>query len=131
MNKINPNDYDSAKLAYIGDAVIELLVRERLLMEPAAGIHPSQRALEYVTAKNQSEAVEKILPLLTEEEEGYYRRGRNNVHSNVPKSATALEYRRATGFEALFGYLYLDGQTERMKALFKLAYPQKKSLSEE
>ena len=111
----------AAKLAYLGDAVLEVLVRRRIVELGAD--HPSESALAFVTAAAQSDALERILPLFTEAEEDVYRRGRNCVHANVPKKATVAQYRRATGFEALFGYLYLIGDTARMQTLFAAAYP--------
>lgn len=125
MMKMNaaadPAAISAAKLAYLGDAVLEVLVRQRLVESGAE--HPSEAALSYVTAAAQSNAVERILPLLTETEEDVYRRGRNCVHANVPKKATVAQYRRATGFEALFGYLHLTGDTARTVTLFAAAYP--------
>ncbi len=110
-------------LAYIGDCVIELEVRNLLLSKK---IYDSatlnKNALSFVKAGAQSAAFEKIEPILTEEELFYYKRGRNTHTAKTPKSASALEYRRATGFESLFGYLYLSGQSERIKELFSLAY---------
>jgi ribonuclease-3 family protein len=67
--------------------------------------------------------MQRILPLLTDEETALYKRGRNSSHLNVPKSASPSEYRTATGMEVLFGYLHLSGQTERISELFALAYP--------
>lgn len=110
-------------LAYLGDSVVELCVRAMLVKK---GVSSSKRlnaaALEYVTAKAQAQAVAKILPLLTEEEDAVYHRGRNIGHTNVPKSASVTEYRMATGFEALFGYLHLAGRNERIDELFAVAY---------
>lgn len=110
-------------LAYLGDSVIELLVR-RMLVESgcASSRQLNLSALSYVTAGAQAGAVARILPLLTEEEELVYRRGRNIGHTNVPKKATVAQYRMATGFEVLFGYLYLAGKEERAKELFRYAY---------
>lgn len=110
-------------LAYLGDSVIELLVR-RMLVESgcASSRQLNLSALSYVTAGAQAGAVARILPLLTEEEELVYRRGRNIGHTNVPKKATVAQYRMATGFEVLFGYLYLAGKEERAKELFRHAY---------
>lgn len=110
-------------LAYIGDSVIELEVRALLLSK---GLYDSKdlnrEALKFVKASAQSKAFELIEPLLSDEELSYYKRGRNTHTSKTPKSATALEYRRATGFEALFGFLYLSGNKERITELFLLAY---------
>lgn len=66
--------------------------------------------------------MKRLLPCLTEEEEGVYRRGRNIGHTNTPKSATVAEYRVATGMEALFGYLHLAGRSDRIRELFGIAY---------
>ena len=71
-----------------------------------------------VCARAQSDAVELLLPLLTQEEEAVYRRGRNAHSASMPKHADPAQYRRATGLEALFGYLYLSGQEARMRELF-------------
>ena len=113
--------YSSAQFAYLGDAVFEVFVRERLVKEGVKS--PSVRSLEYVTAAAQSAAADRIEPLLTEEEKDVFRRGRNDVHTGVPKSASPAEYRRATGFESLFGYLFLTGQTKRAAELFDTAFP--------
>ena len=114
----------TAGLAYLGDAVIELLVRERLV---ESGITSPKslnaKALTFVRAGAQAAAMERLIPHLTEEEEGAFRRGRNIGHTNTPKSATVAEYRSATGMEALFGYLHIKGETARIKELFALAYP--------
>lgn len=110
----------AAQLAYLGDGVYELLVREHLVGLGRA--HPSIDALAYVTASAQNQALERILSHLTEEEEDAYRRGRNDVHGTTPKHATVAEYRRATGFETLFGYLYWKGDTARLRELFQLAW---------
>ena len=110
-------------LAYLGDGVIELLVREALILkgyEKAGKLNNEAR--NFVTAVAQSEAYSRIKDMLTEEEEAICRRGRNSSHLNVPKSASASEYKCATGFEALFGYLHLSGQNERIKELFSHAY---------
>ncbi len=114
----------AADLAYLGDAVLEVMVREYLVKRGhSKKEHLSELALRFVTASAQSAAFDKIESQLTEEEIDIFKRGRNNYHTgNVPKSATPLEYRRATGFEALLGYLYLTGQSERLSELFEKAY---------
>ena len=120
-NMIREADFVSAaNLAYLGDCVYELYVREYLVK--TACQRPSVESLKYVTAHVQSGVVEKILPLLTEEEEAEFRRGRNIGHSNIPKSSTAAEYRRATGLETLFGWLYLRGRHDRLRELFDVAF---------
>ena len=113
--------YSSAQFAYLGDAVFEVLVRERLVKEGVKS--PSVKSLESVTAAAQSAAADRIESLLTEKEKDVFRRGRNDVHTGVPKSASPAEYRRATGFESLFGYLFLTEQTKRASELFDTAFP--------
>ena len=123
----DPRLVGAAALAYLGDSVLELLVRERLV---ASGIYHSRKlnkmALEYVTAPKQAAAAERILPLLSEEENTVFHRGRNLDHANIPKSATKSEYLMASGLEALFGYLHLIKADERMNQLFLAAYPNEK-----
>ncbi len=115
--------YSTPALAYLGDSVLELLVREHLVLNGyASSARLNQKALNFVRASVQAEAMKKILPLLTPEEEAVYRRGRNIGHTNTPKSATVLEYRMATGMEALFGYLHLAKKEERIRELFLRAY---------
>ena len=117
------NGYSVAALAYLGDVVIELCVR-RYLVE--SGISDAgtlnSRALGFVSARSQSEAVERLLPVLTEEEEGWFRRGRNHTGAAVPKSSNPRDYRRATGMEVLFASLYVEGRTDRLDELFRAAY---------
>lgn len=113
-------------LAYLGDAVLEVLVRDRLVRRGLChSAELNSAALSFVKATAQSAAVDRLLPHLTEEELAAYRRGRNAGHTkNVPKSATPEEYHRATGLECLFGWLHLRGEAERMHALFDLAFPE-------
>ena len=122
-SRLNPAELSTPSLAYLGDCVMELCVRTRLLQR---GFSTSRdlnaEALRYVRAGAQADAVERILPLLTEQEAALYRRGRNIGHTNVPKSATMAQYRMATGMEVLFGYLYVTGQQARIDELFLLAY---------
>lgn len=110
-------------LAYLGDCVIELCVREHLV---ASGLSTSRNlnkeALNYVRATTQAEAMKRLFPLLTEQEETFFRRGRNIGHTNVPKNATVSDYRTATGMEVLFGFLHVSGQKERIDELFRAAY---------
>ncbi len=120
----NLNTYSTAALAYLGDCALEICVRDYLVRE--AGLASSARlnkaALDFVRASRQADAMKNILPLLTEEEEAVFHRGRNMGHSATPKSATVSEYRSATGMEALFGWLHLAGNTARINELFRLAY---------
>ena len=120
-------------LAYLGDCVIELCVRRYLVTEQglSTSAHLNAAALDYVRAPAQAEAMQRILPHLTEEEAAYFRRGRNMGHSSVPKRATVSQYRAATGMEVLFGYLHLTGQVARVEELFALAYLQEPKPLEE
>ncbi len=118
------NTYSTASLAYLGDSVIEMCVRERLVKQGLSSSAVLNRtALCYVRASAQAEAMKNIIDFIDEEELAVFHRGRNMGHTKVPKSATVAEYRVATGMEALFGYLYLAGRTERINRLFSLAYP--------
>ncbi|MBQ3125988.1 MAG: hypothetical protein IJC15_02865 [Clostridia bacterium] len=117
------NTLSPAALAYLGDAVCELCVRELLVgFGCASSARLNKFALDFVRAGAQAEAVRRILPVLDEAESALFRRGRNHTIPNVPKSATMQEYRHATGFEVLLGGLYTDGRQERMRELFALAY---------
>lgn len=120
---MNANELSTAALAYLGDAVIELLVREKLVSDGFSDSgNLNRESLKYVKAGAQAEAMRSILPLLTEEETAVFKRGRNMSGGNVPKSATMSEYRTATGMEVLFGYLHVTEQRERINELFKMAY---------
>ena len=117
------NEISTSALAYLGDCVLELCVRDHLVRRglSKAG-HLNAEALHYVRASAQAAAMEKLLPLLSEEELLYYKRGRNSGHLNIPKSARPSEYRMATGMEVLFGYLHLSGHADRIAQLFAAAY---------
>ena len=111
----------SLGLAHVGDAVFELMVRTWVCMRGAStarGLHKG--TVEFVSAKAQAAALERILPELCQEELAVYKRGRNAHISSSPRSSSHEEYHAATGIEALFGYLYLSGNTERLNVLFKL-----------
>ncbi|MBR5870018.1 MAG: ribonuclease III [Clostridia bacterium] len=113
-------EYSGAALAYLGDAVMEVLVRQMLVRRGIGNAGKlSALSLDYVRATNQSRGLEGLLPHLTEEENAVYHRGRNAAGAH-PKSASVNDYRRATGLEALFGYLHLKGDTARLEALFDL-----------
>ena len=106
-------------LAHLGDGVFELMVRSWLCLHGKAtskGLHKA--TVRYVAAPAQAQAVEKILPLLTEEEGDVFRRGRNTSPHSVPQNASRADYQAATGLEALFGWLWLQGRTDRLNELF-------------
>lgn len=107
-------------LAYIGDCVYELLTRRSVLDRGNMPVHKLHRASTgIVCAAAQSKAVAQIEPLLSEEETAILKRGRNANGSHVPKNADPQEYRRATGLEALFGYLFLTGRYGRVQELYE------------
>lgn len=119
-----PNDYNPLVLAYIGDSLYDVYVRSRIISEHG-GLNAHKmhvRAIRYVQAHGQSEAVKYIEPELSEEELAAYKRGRNTKSYTVPKNADVGEYRRATGFEALMGWLYVGGKTERMNELMEKSF---------
>ena len=119
-------------LAYLGDCVLELRVRQHLIESGlSTSAHLNAAALNYVRASAQADAMKRILPHLTPEEEICFRRGRNIGHTNVPKRATVSEYRAATGMETLFGYLHLTGQEARIAELFAIGYLQSSPTKEE
>ncbi len=112
-------------LAYLGDAVLEALIREALILKGLEkSAHLNKEALNYVTAVNQCKAFANISDRLTEEEAAIFKRGKNCSHLNIPKSASPIEYKTATGFEAIFGFLHLKKDSSRINELFALAYPE-------
>ena len=116
---------NAGALAYLGDSVLEALVREALILKGyEKSAHLNKEALNYVTAVNQCKAFFNIEGVLTEEEAAIFKRGKNCSHLNIPKSASPIEYKTATGFEAIFGYLHLCGNRERISKLFDIAYPE-------
>ena len=114
------NAISNLGLAHMGDCVFEILCRGYLCAKGGKNVGNLHRdTINMVKATSQAAFVDKLLPLLTEEELAYYRRGKNaHVHA-VPKSATREEYAKATGLEALFGALYLMGRTQRLNELFR------------
>ena len=109
-------------LAYIGDAVYEIVIRTIIVEKGNAPVNKlHHKASSLVKAVAQKAAMEKILPLLTKEEEAVYKRGRNAKSYTSAKNASVIDYRIATGFEALMGFLYLMGRNERMLELVKIA----------
>lgn len=111
----------SLTLAFIGDSVYEILVREHLCKSHAGRVGVMNKLkVDMVCCKAQAEAVKLILPVLTEEEQGVFRRGRNVNVNSTPKNSSLADYHAATGLEALFGYLYLSGREERCRQLFDI-----------
>ena len=117
--KVDIRLYSPQALAFLGDAVYEILVRERIVHRanmPVNKLH--LQAVEQVRASYQSKAYAVVEPVLTEEELAALKRGRNISSINPPKNGTMQDYRRATGLECLFGYLYLKGEIQRINELF-------------
>ena len=109
-------------LAFVGDAVYSLYVRERLTVEQGGKAADLQRvSSKVVSAQGQSVFLEKLMPLFTEAEADMFRRGKNAKKATKSKSASNLEYSRSTGFESVLGYLYLTGQTARITELLSQA----------
>ena len=114
------NLYSQLTLAYIGDAVYDLMVRTLIVEKGNCAVNKlHKKTSEIVKAPAQAKMIEEILPVLTEKEQEIYRRGRNAKSYTMAKNATMAEYRKATGLEALMGYLYLNGEFERAVELLK------------
>lgn len=119
-----PSQFSPLALAYIGDGVYELFVRTKVIEEhenlPANKLH--KKTVQYVKAHAQANSIDAMLPHLTEDETAVYKRGRNAKSNTTPKNADMADYRKATGFEALIGFLYLSGGNERLNELMEIAY---------
>lgn len=115
------NAISNLGLAHMGDCVFEILCRAYLCAGGGKNVGNLHRdTIQMVKASSQAKFVDRLLPHLTEEELSYYRRGKNSHVHAVPKSCTPAEYAKATGLEALFGALYLAGETDRLNTLFKI-----------
>ena len=115
--------YSPLVLAYIGDSIYDLVIRSMVVGEGNTHVNNlHKRASQLVKAHAQSELIQALLPELTEEEEAVYKRGRNAKSPTIAKNATMGDYRRATGFEALMGYLYLEDQMDRMMELILMGF---------
>ncbi len=112
------NDLSNLSLAYVGDAVFELMIRSQLcLSEKVSAGKLHKAALDYVAAPRQAEMSTRILSRLTEEEQEVFRRGRNSKTHAIPKAAKRSEYQLATALECLFAWLFLQGKTDRLNEL--------------
>ncbi len=122
LPEIDLREYSPLVLAFIGDGIYELLIRTIIVKQnnaPVQKLH--KRVSTLVKASTQAEMIEKLMPVLTEEEVSVYKRGRNAKSYTKAKNATTSDYRRATGFEALIGYLYLKKDTDRIMELLQIA----------
>jgi ribonuclease-3 family protein len=117
-NMSESSKYAPLTLAYIGDSVHTLFVRERVIGQSDKKVHELHiLTSRYVKASAQAKAIHILLPELNEEEEAIYKRGRNAKSATVPKNAIVSDYRAATGFEALIGALYIDKKKERLNEI--------------
>ena len=122
LEEVDPRTYSPLVLAYIGDAVYELLIRTKVINHGSMQVNKMhKKTANLVKADAQAHFYLLLEEELTDAEKAAYRRGRNAKSITMPKNATMKDYRMATGFEALMGYLYLSGRTERMVDLVALA----------
>ena len=120
--EIDIRTYSPLALAYIGDAIYDLVIRTIVVERGNTSVNKlHKKTVSYVNAHIQAQMIEALSDELTEEEKTVYRRGRNAKSYTTAKNASVIEYRKATGFEALCGYLYLTGKQERMLSLVKKA----------
>lgn len=120
VKEMDIRSYSPLTFAYVGDAVYDLIIRTVAVgraNKAVSALHKKTSSI--VKAKTQSDIIEVMLPHLTEEEREIYKRGRNAKPHTMAKNASVSDYRRATGFEALIGYLYLDGKFDRILELVK------------
>ncbi|MBQ1417800.1 MAG: ribonuclease III [Firmicutes bacterium] len=122
MREVDYKNYNSIALAFMGDAVYERFIRERILRSGKTGADKMHRAaVRYVKAAAQELSLREMLDVLTEDEQVVVHRARNHKITSKPKNADPLTYKMATAFEALLGYLYLSGQSERLAELMERA----------
>ena len=120
LSKTEASKINAVTLAFLGDAVYALYVRDKLVRSHTGKAGELQKtASKVLSAKGQSAVLESILPLLSVDEEEVYRRGRNAKKATKSKNADAVEYARSTGLEAVLGYLYLSGDEQRIAELLK------------
>lgn len=119
--KVNPRQYSPLALAFIGDSIYDLIIRTKVVAKanaPVNKLHSNCR--EYVKAATQAKILFIVEESLNDEEMAVYKRGRNAKSASVPKNANLMDYKNATGFEALLGYLYLQGKLERIIEIIQL-----------
>lgn len=120
--EIDIRTYSPLTLAYIGDAIYDLVIRTIVVERGNTSVNNlHKKAVRYVNAAAQAQMIEALQEELSEEERTIYKRGRNAKSYTTAKNASVIDYRKATGFEALCGYLYLTGRQERMLALIRTA----------
>lgn len=119
INEREANQYSPLSLAFMGDCIYDMLVREHLMLEanmPVSKLH--SKKIKLVCAEFQSKVYDSIMPMLSEKETAVIKRGRNATGNSVPKHANTVDYRKATALECLFGYLHLTGQYDRIYQIF-------------
>lgn len=122
LKEVDIRSYSPLVLAYIGDGVFDLIIRSYVVNQGNVQVNKMHRhTSSIVKAQTQAQMAARLEPLLTEEEESFYKRGRNAKSHTTAKNASVGDYRKATGFEALVGYLYLTGQNDRLMELMKIA----------
>ncbi len=120
IKDVNPRQYSPLGLAYIGDSVFDLIIKHKVIAKGNAPVNKLHRTTsQYVKASAQASTFRKIESFLTDDEMAVFKRGRNAKSGTVPKNADLMDYKTATGFEALIGFLYLDYQYERIIELMK------------
>ena len=123
IGEVNVALYSPLTLAYIGDCVYELIIRTNLVTRGKAPVNKlNKKASNLAKASTQARIIESIMDMLSEDEEAAYKRGRNAHSSTKAKNASTSDYRKATGFEALIGYLYLQKKFDRIMELVKKGF---------
>ena len=132
LTKMQASQLNPVALAFVGDAVYSLYVRERLALSGCGKVSQLQKvAAQLVSAKGQSEFLDNLIPQFNEEETEIFRRGKNAKKATKSKSASSLEYNRSTGLEAVLGYLYLTGAEDRIRELLSFSDVESFALQEE
>lgn len=127
VKPVQPIEYSSLSLAYIGDCIYDVLIKTMVVSQCNRQVNEYHQIVsEYVKAKAQSELIDFMMPKMTQEEIDIYKRGRNAKSYTKAKNATVNDYRRATGFEALIGYLYLEGNMKRIIELVSFGLEEEK-----
>lgn len=122
LKEVDIKSYSPLVLAYIGDGVFDLIIRSYVVNQGNVQVNKMHRhTSSIVKAQTQAQMAVRLEPLLTGEEESFYKRGRNAKSHTTAKNASLGDYRKATGLEALVGYLYLTGQNDRLMELIKIA----------
>lgn len=129
LKEVNVAEYSPLTLAYIGDCVYELIIRTKLVTNGNAPVNKlNKKASDLAKAITQAKMIEAVMESLSEEEEAAYKRGRNAHSFTKAKNASTSDYRKATGFEALIGYLYLQKKFDRIMEIVKAGFEEVNAL---